>query len=387
MQPFRELISRNQTNWAVIAAAGTRLGGEGVSGSPARRAGRAACGTRSTACAAWIGPIRSPPGRNTSTSSRRARTISIGSTTTRCAIPGPGTELTIGLPAGARLGERPHDQPIRDSVHGEPADRRGVHDPAQGSRGRHGPLDEAPQLRRHAHRGLQPPLQRGTRRRGQGGARRSRCCVNWSRPIRAPARLGEIALVPHSSPVSQSGRLFYNTLFDENAATHVALGAAYKFTLRGAESMDEDAFGRGRRQPQHHPRRLHDRLGRSRHRRRARERHQRAAHAPRRVVDGGLQASAQSSGHRRVASSLSALRALRSLRQFLSSASTMPRLLLRASRRSFPAASRRLPRNRAVRRPRRRRSAQVSFTIWPALMRPVRSGVTATTICTFAVVG
>ena len=58
------------------------------------------------------------------------------------------------------------------------------------------------------------------------------------------ARLGEIALVPHSSPVSQSGRLFYNTLFDENAATHVALGAAYKFTLRGAESMDEDAFGR-----------------------------------------------------------------------------------------------------------------------------------------------
>ena len=56
-------------------------------------------------------------------------------------------------------------------------------------------------------------------------------------------RLGEIALVPHSSPVSQSGRLFYNTLFDENAATHVALGAAYKFTLRGAETMDEEAFG------------------------------------------------------------------------------------------------------------------------------------------------
>ena len=53
---------------------------------------------------------------------------------------------------------------------------------------------------------------------------------------------GEIALVPHSSPVSQSGRLFYNTLFDENAATHVALGAAYKFTLRGSESMDDEAF-------------------------------------------------------------------------------------------------------------------------------------------------
>src|SRR2546428_2682116 len=56
------------------------------------------------------------------------------------------------------------------------------------------------------------------------------------------ARLGELALVPHSSPVAETGLLFYNTLFDENAATHVALGAAYKFTLRGAETMDEDAF-------------------------------------------------------------------------------------------------------------------------------------------------
>ena len=58
------------------------------------------------------------------------------------------------------------------------------------------------------------------------------------------ARLGEIALVPHSSPVSQSGLLFYNTLFDENAASHVALGSAYKFTLRGGDEMDDAAFER-----------------------------------------------------------------------------------------------------------------------------------------------
>ena len=37
-------------------------------------------------------------------------------------------------------------------------------------------------------------------------------------------RLGEVALVPHSSPISQSNLLFYNTLFDENAACHIALG-------------------------------------------------------------------------------------------------------------------------------------------------------------------
>jgi aminopeptidase len=58
------------------------------------------------------------------------------------------------------------------------------------------------------------------------------------------ARLGEVALVPHSSPVSQSGVLFYNTLFDENAASHVALGTAYKFTLDGGEAMDDEAFSR-----------------------------------------------------------------------------------------------------------------------------------------------
>lgn len=41
------------------------------------------------------------------------------------------------------------------------------------------------------------------------------------------SRLGEVALVPHSSPISQTGILFYNTLFDENAACHIALGQCY----------------------------------------------------------------------------------------------------------------------------------------------------------------
>jgi aminopeptidase len=40
-------------------------------------------------------------------------------------------------------------------------------------------------------------------------------------------RLGEVALVPHSSPISHSGLLFFNTLFDENAACHIALGQCY----------------------------------------------------------------------------------------------------------------------------------------------------------------
>jgi aminopeptidase len=60
-------------------------------------------------------------------------------------------------------------------------------------------------------------------------------------------RLGEVALVPHSSPISRSGLLFYDTLFDENAASHLALGRAYETTLRdGAsralEELQRDGF-------------------------------------------------------------------------------------------------------------------------------------------------
>lgn len=54
--------------------------------------------------------------------------------------------------------------------------------------------------------------------------------------------LGEVALVPHSSPVSQRGHLFFDALIDENAASHLALGRAYKFTLKGAEDLSDEEF-------------------------------------------------------------------------------------------------------------------------------------------------
>ena len=56
------------------------------------------------------------------------------------------------------------------------------------------------------------------------------------------ARLGEVALVPHSSPISKFGKLFYNTLFDENASNHVALGQAYSVCLENGESMSPEDF-------------------------------------------------------------------------------------------------------------------------------------------------
>lgn len=52
--------------------------------------------------------------------------------------------------------------------------------------------------------------------------------------------LGEVALVPNPSPISQSGITFFNTLFDENASNHLALGSAYPFSLIGGTKMTED---------------------------------------------------------------------------------------------------------------------------------------------------
>lgn len=51
--------------------------------------------------------------------------------------------------------------------------------------------------------------------------------------------LGECALVPYSSPIRESGILFYNTLFDENAACHLAFGAGFPSTLKGYEKMSK----------------------------------------------------------------------------------------------------------------------------------------------------
>ncbi|QEL24738.1 aminopeptidase [Bosea sp. F3-2] len=59
-------------------------------------------------------------------------------------------------------------------------------------------------------------------------------------------RLGEVALVPHSSPISKSGILFYNTLFDENASCHIALGQCYsKCFVDGANLTPEQIAAQG----------------------------------------------------------------------------------------------------------------------------------------------
>lgn len=56
------------------------------------------------------------------------------------------------------------------------------------------------------------------------------------------SRIGEVALAPNSSPISQTGRLFYETLYDENAANHIAFGNPYRINIKGGPQMSDEEF-------------------------------------------------------------------------------------------------------------------------------------------------
>jgi len=58
------------------------------------------------------------------------------------------------------------------------------------------------------------------------------------------SRLGEVALVPVSSPIARRGHLFYDTLIDENASCHVAVGRAYRINMEGAQDITDEEFMR-----------------------------------------------------------------------------------------------------------------------------------------------
>lgn len=84
--------------------------------------------------------------------------------------------------------------------------------------------------------------------RFEGRAGQSRSMPKRTRPFcrssspwwRAASYLGECALVPYNSPIQNSGLLFYNTLFDENAACHLALGMGFADTIKNFENYTLD---------------------------------------------------------------------------------------------------------------------------------------------------
>ena len=55
-------------------------------------------------------------------------------------------------------------------------------------------------------------------------------------------RLGEIALIGKNSPIAKSGVMFYNTLFDENASCHLAIGKGYPTTIKNGDNLSKQAL-------------------------------------------------------------------------------------------------------------------------------------------------
>jgi aminopeptidase len=240
VRPFRELISRNQTNWTVVAAAGTGWAARVFPGLPPgeqiarlwEAIGRLCRLDRPDPVAAWEQHLAALAQRRDYLNAKRYSALTYR---------GPGTSLTIGLPEGHQW------------VSGRSESRSGIP---------FAPNLPTEEVFTMPHKDRVDGVVRSSKPLSYGGtviedfsltfvegkavsvtaARGQEVLQRLVDTDAGAGRLGELALVPHSSPVSQSNLLFYNTLFDENAASHVALGSAYKFTMSGGESMADGAF-------------------------------------------------------------------------------------------------------------------------------------------------
>jgi aminopeptidase len=242
VRPFREQISRNDTNWAIVAAASTAWAEKIFPGVPASEAVSRLWDAIARMCrldapdpvAAWETHLGNLAARSEYLNSRRYAALK---------YTGPGTDLTLGLPEGHIW------------VSGRSASRSGIPFTANL------PTEEVFTI---AHKDRVDGTVRASKPLSYGSTLIDGFSVTFERGriVKMSAdknpdtlqrlldtdegarRLGEVALVPHSSPISQSGLLYYNTLFDENAASHVALGNAYKFTLKRGNDMSDADFER-----------------------------------------------------------------------------------------------------------------------------------------------
>ena len=242
LAPFRAHISKNDTNWGVIAAAeqtwAAKVFPDARNGDGVTRLwetiARLCRLDRPDPLAAWDVHLKQLAERSSFLNAKRYAALHFR---------GPNTDLRVGLPSAHTW------------VSGQSTSRNGIPFVANI------PTEEVFTI---ADRGRVDGTVRATKPLAYGGTMiedfdltfKDGRVVHLSARRGEPAlrqlvdtddgagRLGEVALVPHGSPIAQSGLLFYNTLFDENAASHVALGTAYKFTLAGGETMDDESFAR-----------------------------------------------------------------------------------------------------------------------------------------------
>jgi aminopeptidase len=242
MRPFREQVSRNDTNWAVVAAASAGWAAKIFPGIPTSAAVSKLWDAIARMCrldtpdplAAWEAHLGNLAARAEYLNNKRYSALK---------YTGPGTDLTLGLPEGHVW------------VSGRSVSRGGIPFTANL------PTEEVFTI---AHKDRVDGTVRASKPLSYGSTLIDGFSVTFERgrivtmtaeknadtlqrlldTDEGARRLGEVALVPNSSPISQSGLLYYNTLFDENAASHVALGNAYKFTLKRGNDMSDEEFER-----------------------------------------------------------------------------------------------------------------------------------------------
>jgi len=242
VRPFREFISSNRTNWSVIAAPSQAWADVVFPGLPVdervphlwEQIARLCRLDRPDPLLAWEDHLAALAARRDLLNERRYAALKYR---------GPGTDLSIGLVPGhvwvAGRSNSAAGHPFAPNLPTEEVFTMPHKDRVDGivqatkplSYG--GTLIDGFSMRFEAGR-----VVRVEARQGQ------EMLQKLVETDEGAARLGEVALVPHSSPIAQSNVLFYNTLFDENAASHVAIGSAYRFTMDGGEALSPEEFER-----------------------------------------------------------------------------------------------------------------------------------------------
>lgn len=239
-KPVYDLTGRNAVNWLVISASYPGWAAKVFPDLPPREQidrlwqalFRVCRLDQADPIAAWREHIRQLVARSDYLNARQYQALH---------FTGPGTDLTVGLPLGHRwMSARTRSRAGIDFTANIPSEevftlphRLRVDGTVTSTR----PLNYGDTLVRE----IQLTFREG--RVVEASARGGEAVLEGLLATdEGTARLGEIALVPHSSPISQSGLIFFNTLLDENCASHLALGSAYKFCLQGGETLSDEAF-------------------------------------------------------------------------------------------------------------------------------------------------
>ena len=240
VRPFREHLSKNGTNWSIIAGASEGWAARVFPNLPAEERVDALWQAiaklvrldRPDPVAAWEEHLAALASRRDFLDARRYDALQYR---------GPGTTLTIGLAPAHRWksgrSTTPNGIAFAPNLPTEEVFTMPHKDRVDGTVRSSKPLSYAGTLIENFSLTFE-----GGRVIAATAERGEAVLNDLIATDAGAARLGEVALVPHNSPVAQSGVLFYNTLFDENAASHVALGNAYRFTVEGGETMTDDQF-------------------------------------------------------------------------------------------------------------------------------------------------